>query len=67
MLDVRVEVEHAEVVPGLPWDVTVTRHMIPDHAAIGDFETTLDSHASPLGGRNDGWGCFGQDAVPVHN
>lgn len=39
-------------------DVTVSRHMVPTHAAISDFEAMLDHVASPLGGRNDGWGCF---------
>jgi hypothetical protein len=58
--DNRVQVKRADVAPGLPWDVTVTRHMVPDHGAIGDFEEALVRRASPLGGRNDGWGCFAQ-------
>ena len=40
--------------------MTVTRHMVPGHSAIGDFEEALARWASPLGGRNDGWGCFAQ-------
>ncbi|ESQ92352.1 ribonuclease E inhibitor RraB [Asticcacaulis benevestitus] len=40
------------------WDVTVTRHMVPDHAAITQFEKELSGIAMPFGGRNDGWGCF---------
>lgn len=63
--DTRVDVECTEAAPGLPWDVTVTRHMLPDHGAIGEFEDTLASRASPLGGRNDGWGCFGQPPAPA--
>ena len=39
-------------------DVTVSREMVPTHASISDFEAMLDHLASPLGGRNDGWGCF---------
>lgn len=65
--DTRVEVERADVAPGLAWDVTVTRHMVPDHGAIGDLEATLARQASPLGGRNDGWGCWGQEPVPVRH
>jgi hypothetical protein len=40
------------------WDVIVTRNMIPELAAIGEMEAWLDALASPLGGSNDGWGCF---------
>ena len=43
-----------------PWDVTVTKHMLPSHAGITEFEETLQTDASPLAGRNDGWGCFRQ-------
>ena len=39
-------------------DVTVSREMTPTHDAISDFEMMLERIASPLGGRNDGWGCF---------
>ena len=42
----------------LPWDVVVTRWMVPDHQAITDFEVSLEKHAFDLGGRNEGWGCF---------
>lgn len=61
--DMRADVDRADVVPGLPWDVTVTRHMVPDDGAIGSFEAMLTRHASQLGGRNDGWGCFTQGAA----
>ncbi|MDH2436227.1 ribonuclease E inhibitor RraB [Pokkaliibacter sp. MBI-7] len=47
-------------VPELPWDVTVVTHMLPTHAAITAFEAELQRVATPLGGRNDGWGCFEQ-------
>ncbi len=39
-------------------DVTITRFMIPDHSDITDLEAELAALAKPLGGRNDGWGCF---------
>lgn len=39
-------------------DVTVKRDMVPTHKDIGDFEATLKRIAHPLGGENDGWGCF---------
>lgn len=44
----------------MPWDVTVTKHMIPMHAEITRFEEMLGGAAVPLEGRNDGWGCFSQ-------
>lgn len=48
------------VVPELPWDVTVVHAMVPTHVAICLFEEQLAAAANPLGGRNDGWGCFQQ-------
>jgi len=53
-----VPVRHSECVADLPWDVEVRCDMVPDHAAIGAFEERLEALAAPLGGRNDGWGCF---------
>lgn len=55
-----VKSRRSDVLPALPWDVVVVRKMIPDHQAIGEFENELQDHADPLGGRNDGWGCFEQ-------
>jgi hypothetical protein len=43
-----------------PRDVTIVRNMLPTHAGITAFEDELDRLATPLGGRNDGWGCFPQ-------
>ena len=43
-----------------PWDVTVTRHMLPDHQGITEFEESLEELAAPLAGANDGWGCIRQ-------
>ena len=43
------------------WDVTVTRDMVPDHAAITGMEHWITIHAEPLGGGNDGWGCFNME------
>jgi hypothetical protein len=40
------------------WNVQVTRHMVPDHHAIGELELALQSIARELGGDSDGWGCF---------
>jgi hypothetical protein len=40
------------------WNVTVTRHMVPDHGAITRLESALDSLARAAGGESDGWGCF---------
>jgi hypothetical protein len=41
------------------WDVTVTIRMAPSHQGITEMENHLARLAGPLGGRNDGWGCFG--------
>ncbi len=56
----KVKMAHSQCVPELPWDVVVTRHMVPAHAAITRFEDDLARLASRYGGRNDGWGCFAQ-------
>lgn len=53
-----VAVSRSEVVPELPWDVTISEYMVPTHARITEFENLLAAAAEPLGGRNDGWGCF---------
>jgi hypothetical protein len=55
-----VESELSDCVAGLPWDVLVRKPMLPTHAGITAFEAELERVAGPLGGRNDGWGCFGQ-------
>jgi hypothetical protein len=53
-------IEFAETVEELPWDVIIVKNMEPSHSEIGSFEEALQSVASPLGGRNDGWGCFSE-------
>ena len=55
-----VKVDETHTDPELPWDIVVVKHMLPTHAGITDFENELDVIAAPLGGRNDGWGCFRQ-------
>jgi len=44
----------------MPWDVTITRYMLPTHGGITEFEETLGEAAASLGGLNDGWGCIRQ-------
>lgn len=56
--DVKIAFEKSDVDESRPWDVTVTRHMVPDHAAIIGMENWIAVHAEPLDGQNDGWGCF---------
>ncbi len=55
-----VSVELGQVVEDFPWEVVVKKYMVPSHNEIGSFEEALHSIASPLGGRNDGWGCFSE-------
>jgi nicotinamidase-related amidase len=49
--------EHDE----LPWQVQAHPVMEPTHENISGYEAELARDATPLGGRNDGWGCFAQD------
>jgi Regulator of ribonuclease activity B len=56
----KVAVQEWEGERELPWDVTVTRYMLPTHAGITEVEEKLEDVAAPLGGRNDGWGCLRQ-------
>lgn len=59
-LGLRASVTKSDVVAELPWDVTVTKHLVPIHAQITEFEEMLEDLALALSGRNDGWGCFAQ-------
>lgn len=52
------KVRRSEVVSDLPWDVTVSRYMVPNHQDITTFEDELATAAAAWDGRNDGWGCF---------
>jgi hypothetical protein len=65
-LGCRTSTKESGVAPDLPWDVTVVKHMLPVCEAITDFELLLQSKAYPLGGRNDGWGCFEQKPSNQH-
>jgi hypothetical protein len=56
----KVSVTNSNCVPDLPWDVVVTKHMVPSHNEITEAEETLQDIAEGLGGRNDGWGCISQ-------
>jgi hypothetical protein len=47
-----------------PWDVTASREMVPVHQDIDATEDYLASVAMPLGGQNDGWGCFDVEDMP---
>jgi hypothetical protein len=53
-------VTFAQVEEDHPWDVRVVKHMIPSYEGICEFENALERAAEPLGGQNDGWGCFEQ-------
>ena len=52
------EVQSADDANAGKWDVLITRHMVPEHAAITAFEQELQALAMPFGGKADGWGCF---------
>jgi hypothetical protein len=53
-----VDVRKSGCVEELPWDVTVTRQMVPRNEDIAEFEAFLEDIATSYSGRNDGWGCF---------
>ena len=55
--------KRSELVAELPWNVVITSFMVPDHAAITELENLLQRIASPLSGRNDGWGCFERPGI----
>ena len=47
--------------PERPWQVQAHPVLVPSHENITGYEDQLARDAEPLGGRNDGWGCFQQD------
>ena len=59
-LGYEANLERSDADPDCPWDVTVVKALAPTSADIAEFERMLELAASPLGGRNDGWGCFRQ-------
>ena len=59
-IGLRVTVKRSDLRPERPWDVTVVKSMALSWEAITAFENALEEAADPLGGENDGWGCFTQ-------
>jgi hypothetical protein len=53
-----LELEFISELEDNPWNVTVTKFMLPDYRLILDMELELAQIADPLGGHNDGWGAF---------
>jgi hypothetical protein len=39
------------------WQVSLTRHMAPDHAQLNQLEKQIAALARQHGGEADGWGC----------
>lgn len=48
----------------LPWQVQAHPFMVPTHENITGYEEELAMAAKLFGGRNDGWGCVSQCAMP---
>lgn len=46
---------------GFSWQVEVHPVMPATYESISAFESLLGKDAEPLGGLNDGWGCFKQE------
>jgi hypothetical protein len=59
-LGFEVEIAEPQGLTRRKHDVTVTINMVPSYESITNFEQQLESVAAPLGGKNDGWGCFQQ-------
>ena len=59
-LDCRSVLHPEKVRGGNYFDVTISKVMLPTHVGITSFESELERVAMPLGGQNDGWGCFPQ-------
>ncbi len=50
-----------ERVEGFPWQVQAHPIMVPSHEHVSGYERQLGKDAAALGGRNDGWGCYGRE------
>ena len=61
-----VSVEFSQADEGFPCGVVVVNNMTPSHEAITAFESELQDVANPLGGKNDGWGCFAEPGEYLH-
>lgn len=49
-----------EGIDDFPWQVQLHRIMMPRHGNVSRDENAIADDAPPLGGCNDGWGCFSQ-------
>ena len=54
--------EYEDQPEGLTWDVSVYNEVAPTDEEITQFERLLQENATPLGGKNDGWGFGGEPA-----
>ena len=61
-----ISTEEMDMDDELLWDVNIMNHMLPVCEEITAFQQFLEAIASPLGGRNDGWGCLAQDPSNRH-
>lgn len=52
--------QHAGV-EGFPWQVRAHPVMVLSYEHVSGYERQLGKDASALGGRNDGWGCYGRE------
>lgn len=59
--DQKVSLTRFEENTEMQWQVFAHPRMVPSHDNISKYEALMGDTAARLGGRNDGWGCFGQD------
>ena len=49
-----------EGLEGYPWQVLAHPIMVPSYEHVSGYQRQLGKDASVLGGRNEGWGCYGR-------
>ena len=57
----KVSFGEVQGVSGYAWQVQAHPVMVPTHHNVGAYARRLAQDAEPLGGRNQGWGCFARD------
>ena len=57
----KVSMGQYQGVEEFPWQVQAHPIMVPSHEHISGYERQLGKDAAALGGRNDGWGCYGRE------
>ncbi len=57
----KVSMGQSQGVSDFPWQVQAHPIMVPSYEHVSSYERQLGKDATALGGRNDGWGCYGRE------